>query len=191
VCLSSEQLSRLSHKLEADIGVLSWLPSAICPLCAVIHLGGMPGIEEYHHGRGYRLTWEGGISTHARLFCMIYQWNTCSITNLLAESFSATTDILTSPVKQVKSVLRWLKTLPDPAREEAVLFSTGQDDSLCRRKQSKEELLLSGYCWKAECPALGEVLLILCGTLPASSDSSPRVLVECWRQIAREIERIR
>src|SRR5260370_39267056 len=111
VCLSDTQIAEIAQQLGADVDVVSSFPAAICPLCAAQHLGGMPRIEEYTNGQGYRLTWQAITSPHARLFCIIYKWNTSSKQDIIREACAAPSDVLTAPMEQVRSVLAWLKTL--------------------------------------------------------------------------------
>src|SRR6266536_5001474 len=58
VCLSRSQISEIAQYLGVKVSAPSSLPSSICPLCASLHLGGMPRISEYQDGQGYRFTWE-------------------------------------------------------------------------------------------------------------------------------------
>ena len=73
VCLSTSQLAEIAQQLGAELQQVSALPSSICPLCASLHLGGMPRIEEYPDGQGYRFTWEAITSRKTRLFCIVYR----------------------------------------------------------------------------------------------------------------------
>ena len=90
----------------------------------------MPRIEEYSDGQGYRFTWEAITSHKTRLFCIVYTWNTGSISELLLEVCSAPCDVLTAPMEQVRSVLAWLKTLPDPEKEEVTMLSESTMDAM-------------------------------------------------------------
>jgi hypothetical protein len=47
-----------------------------------------------------------------------------------------------------------------------------------------------GYGWKTHCHLLGDVLVALGMTFPDSSICSPGLLIACWRQIARAMERM-
>src|SRR5437764_2103783 len=70
VCLSRSQFAEIAQQLGVEMQALISLPSSMCPLCASIHLGGMPRIEEYPDGQGYRFTWEAITSRKTRLFCI-------------------------------------------------------------------------------------------------------------------------
>ena len=105
VCLSTSQLAEIAQHLGAEVRQLSALPSSICPLCASLHLGGMPRIEEYPDGQGYRFTWEAITSRKTRLFCIVYNWNIGSISDMLREACSAPCDVLTASMEQVRSML--------------------------------------------------------------------------------------
>src|SRR6266702_4293784 len=129
VCLSTSQLTVIAQQLGAEEQATSSFPSAICPLCASLHLGGMPGIKEYPDGQGYRFTWEAITSRKTRLFCILYRWNIRSITNMLLEVCSAPCDVLTASLEQVRSMLAWLKTLPDPEKEEVTMLSESTMDA--------------------------------------------------------------
>jgi hypothetical protein len=190
VCLSKSQLAKVAQQLGAEVRTTSSLPVSICPLCAALHLGGMPRIEEYPDKQGYRLAWEAIMSRYTRLFCIVYKWNTSSISDLLREACSTHCDVMTSPMEQVQSVLAWLKTLAEPGKEEIALLTESVHDRMNRRDPPQPGFSWCGYAWKARCPALGEVLVAFGMTFPTSSICSPSLLVACWRQIAREIEEV-
>ena len=105
VCLSTSQLAEIAQQLGTKAHQVSTFPSAICPLCASLHLGGVPRIEEYPDGQGYRFTWEAITSRKTRLFCIVYTWNMGSRSELLFEACSAPCDVVTAPMEQVRSVL--------------------------------------------------------------------------------------
>jgi hypothetical protein len=188
VCLSTSQLAEIAQQLGVEVRTTSSLPSAICPLCASLHLGGMPRIEEYQNGQGYRFTWQAITLRKTRLFCNIYRWNICSISDMLREACAAPCDVMTASLGQVRSVLAWLKTLADPGKEEAVLLTESNMDAMSRLDAPPPGFAWCGYAWQTLCPSLGEVLVASGITFPTSSICSPRLLVACWRQIAREIE---
>jgi len=190
VCLSTSQLAEIAQQLCVEMQLVNSLPSSVCPLCASLHLGGMPRIEEYPDGQGYRFTWEAITSRKTRLFCIVYTWNMSSISELLLEVCSAPYDVLTAPMEQVRSVLAWLKTLLDPEKEEVTMLSENTMDAMSRCNTPQPGFSWCGYGWKSSCPLLGQVLLTLGMTFPDSSICSPGLLVACWRQIAREIERV-
>src|SRR5258708_35846488 len=56
VCLNETQVVEIAQKLGAEVRLVSSFPSSICPLCAAIHLGGMPRIDEYSGSLCYRFT---------------------------------------------------------------------------------------------------------------------------------------
>ena len=188
VCLSTSQLYEIAQQPSAEVQATPSFPSAICPLCAALHLGGMPGIEEYPDGQGYRFTWEAITSRKTRLFCIIYRWNERSISNVLLEACAAPCDVPAAPLEQVRSVLAWLKTLPDPEKEEVTMLSESTMDSMSQCNTPQPGFSWCGYGWKSSCPLLGQVLVALGMTFPDSSMCSPSLLVACWRQIARQIE---
>ena len=195
VCLSAEQRSHLAHRLGADASILSLLPASICPICAAIHLGRMPGIEEDCNGRGYRFTWTGTKQPHLRVCCIIEK-NISSIKyspnvqNSPFATFATPGDVVLSPLKQVRSILHCLTTLPEPEREEAMSLSESTCDLLNRRDRLEPGLAWCGYSWIAQCSALGDVLVALGMTFPSSSVCSLGFLVACWQQVARTMERV-
>jgi len=158
------------------------------PLCSALHLGGMPRIEEYLDGQGYRFTWEARTLQKTRLFSNIYRWNKSSISGMLLEACSAPCDVLTAPLEQVRSVLVWLKTLPDPEKEEGTMLSESTMDAMSQCNTPQPGFVWCGYAWKSSCPLLGQVLVAIGITFPSSSICSPSLLVACWRQIACQIE---
>src|SRR5216117_3026287 len=46
LCMSTSQLVEIAQHLGAEMCAPSSLPASMCPLCASLHLGGMPRIEE-------------------------------------------------------------------------------------------------------------------------------------------------
>jgi hypothetical protein len=190
VRLSKSQLAKVAQQLGAEVRATSSFPVSICPLCAALHLGGMPRIEEYPNGQGYRLMWEAITSPHARLFCIIHKWNVSSILDMVREVCSVPCDVLAAPMEHVKSVLAWLKTLADPGKEEATMLHESIDDHMNRYNPPQPGFSWCGYAWKAQCPALGQVLVAPGMTFPTASICSPSLLVACWRQIAREMEKV-
>ena len=190
VCLGKSQLTEIAQQFGAEVQATSSLPSSICPLCASLHLGGMPRIEEYPDRQGYHFTWDGITSRKTRLFCIVYTWNMGSISELLLEACSAPCDVLTAPMEQVRSVLAWLKTLPDPEKEEVTMLSENTMDAMSQCNTPQPGFSWCGYGWKSSCPLLGQVLVALGMTFPTSSICSQGLLVACWRQIAREMEKV-
>jgi len=190
VCLSKVQLAEVAQTLGADMLVTSSFPLSICPLCAALYLGGMPRIEEYPNGQGYRLTWEGIQSPYARFFCLLYALNTRTMQETLAEACFAPGDIPTTPMEHVRSVLGWLKNLSDPGEHEATLLPQSLHDRVNRLDPPKPGCSWCGYAWQTPCPLLGNVLVALGMTFPSWSICSSSLLVACWRQIAREMERV-
>jgi hypothetical protein len=188
VCLSTSQLAEIAQQLCVEVCATYSLPSLICPLCASLHLGGMPTIEEYPDGQGFRFTWEARTSRKTRLFCIIYKWNKGSMTEMLRTVRSAPCDVLTAPQEQVRNVLAWLKTLAEPGKEEAVLLSENDMKRVYRLYAPAPGFAWCGYGWKRSCPLLGQMLVTLGITFPDSSICSPSLLVACWRQIACAIE---
>jgi hypothetical protein len=190
MCLSTSQLAEIAQKLGAEERQVSSFPSAMCPQCAVLHLGGMPRIEEYLNGQGYRFTWEAITSRKTRLYCMIYRWNMRSISDMLLEVCSAPCDVMTASIEQVRSVLAWLITLEEPGKEEAATITKSSMDAMRRLDMPPPGFSWCGYAWKTHCPLLGDMLVVLGITFPTSSICSPSLLVACWRQIAQEMEKV-
>jgi hypothetical protein len=190
LCLSLFQLAEIAQQLGVKVCTPSSLPVQICPLCASLHLGGIPKIEEYLDDQGYRFSWQARTLLHTRLFCHIYRWNLCSISEMLREMRSAPCDVLTTSMDQIRSVLSWLKTLAEPDQEEAVLLRDRSLDIMSRYEAPEPGFAWCGYGWKSQCPLLGDVLVALGMTFPDSSICSPGLLVACWRQIACAIERM-
>ena len=190
VCLSTSQLAEIAQQLGAEMQTLFSLPSSICPLCSALHLGGMPRIEEYPDGQGYRFTWEAITSRKTRLFSIIYGWNVCSTTNVLLEACSAPCDVLTASMEQVRGMLAWLKILTEPGKEEAMSLTESTITTMSQCNTPQPGFSWCGYGWKSSCPLLGQVLVALGMTFPDSSICSPNLLVACWRQIAREMEKV-
>jgi hypothetical protein len=190
VCLSKSQLAEIAQQLGAETQTLFSLPSSICPLCAAINTGGIPRIEEYPDVKGYRFTWEAITRQYTRLFCIVYTWNVGSISDILREACAAPCDVMISPLERVRSILGWLKTLADPGKEDRALLTESTMDSVNRLDVPPPGFSWCGYAWKAQCPALGQVLVALRITFPTSSICSPSLLVACWRQIALEMEKV-
>ena len=190
VCLNETQLAEIAQQLGAEECTPSSLPSSMCPLCASLHLGGMPRIQEYPDEQGYRFTWEAITSRKTRLFCIVYRWNIGSISDMLLEAGAAPCDVLTASMEQVRSMLAWLKMLTEPGKEEAVLLTESTMDSMSIHETPLPGFSWCGYSWKSSCPLLGQVLVALGMTFPDSSICSPNLLVACWRQIAREMEKV-
>jgi hypothetical protein len=190
VCLSISQLAEIGQQLGAWIGNISTLPASICPLCASLHLGGIPTIEEYLDGQGYRFTWEARTARNTRLFSIVYRWNTSSTSEMVSKVGSAPCDVLTGSMEQMRSMLAWLKTLAEPDQEEAVFLSECTLERMSRYETPPPGFAWSSHGWKARCPLLGQVLVVLGMTFPTSSICSPSLQVACWRQIAHQIERV-
>src|SRR5438876_9291913 len=132
LCLSASQLAEITQQLGVEECTSSSFSLSICPQCAFLHLGGIPTIEEYLDGQGYRFSWEARTSRKTRLFCIIYRWNKSSISEMLREVRSAPCDLLTTSMEQMRSVLAWLKTLAEPDQEEAVLLNERALDRMNR-----------------------------------------------------------
>jgi hypothetical protein len=189
VCLSAFQLTEIAQQLGVKVRNLSSLPRSICPLCASLHLGDIPTIEEYLDAQGYRFSWQARTRRHTRLFCQIFRWNLRSIPEALLEGDSAPCDVPTAPKAQVRNVLTWLKTLAEPGKEQTVVLTENDMKRMNSLHPPSPGFIWCGYGWKDSYPVLGQVLLTLGMTFPDSSICSPGLLVACWRQIAREIER--
>ncbi len=190
VCLSETQVVEIAQQLGAEVRLVSSFPSSICPLCAAIHFGGMPRIEEYPNGQGYRFTWEGMQSPHARFFCLLYASNPHFLQESLIQACSTHGDIPTTPIEHMRSVLRWLKTLPDPGVHEITPLPQSLHNHVNRLEPPKPGFSWCGYSWRASCPPLGHMLVALGMTFPTWSICSSSLLVACWRQIAREMEKV-
>ena len=87
-------------------------------------------------------------------------------------------------------MLAWLKTLAEPEKEEAMLLTESTMDAMSQCNTPHPGFSWCGYGWKSSCPLLGQVLVALGMTFPDSSICSPSLLVACWRQIAREMEKV-
>jgi hypothetical protein len=86
--------------------------------------------------------------------------------------------------------MAWLKTLGEPGKDEGVLLTQNDMNSMNRLHPPAPGFAWCSYGWKSVCPVLGQVLVALGMIFPDSSLCSPGLLVACWRQIAREIERV-
>ncbi len=188
VRLSKSQLAEIAQKLGAEVCSTSSFPLSICPLCASLHLGGLPRIEEYPDGQGYRFTWEAITSRHTRLCCIVYRWNTSSISEMLVEVGATPSDVLTASMEQIRSILAWLKILNVPEKEEVMMLTESMMTSVNRLETPPPGFSWCGYAWQTHCHLLRDVLVVLGMTFPTSSTCSPSLLVACWRQIAHEIE---
>jgi hypothetical protein len=110
---------------------------------------------------------------------------------LLEEACSAAVDLLTTPVEQVRSVLTWLTTLPDPAQGETIPLPESIQVAMSRQYSSPQPgFSWSGYAWKVGCPAMGDVLIAQAITYPSSLVCLAELLVACWRQIAGVMEEV-
>lgn len=87
-------------------------------------------------------------------------------------------------------MLAWLKTLPDPEKEEVTMLSENTMDAMSRLDAPLPDFSWCGYALKSSCPLLGQVLVALGITFLDSSICSLSLLVACWRQIAHQIERV-
>ncbi len=87
-------------------------------------------------------------------------------------------------------MLAWLKILTEPGKEEAVLLTESTITTMSQFETPLPGFVWCGYAWKSSYPLLGQVLVALGMTFPDSSICSQSLLVACWRQIAREIERV-
>ena len=177
VRLNETQLAEIAQQLGAEVRATSTFPVSICPLCAALHLGGMPGIEEYPNGQDYHLAWEAITSQHTRFFCIVYNWNISSIVDMLREACAAPSDVLTMPMEYVQSLLAWLKMLPDPGKEETTMLIENVRERVSRLDPPGTGFSWCGYAWKTSCPLLGEVLIALGMTFPSSSNCSCSLLV--------------
>lgn len=184
VRLTEEQLIRIALQLGLELQASALLPALICPLCASIHLGGMPRIEEYYNGCGYRLTWEARKSPWARLCCIVYKSNIYSNRDLLAEACASSSDVLTTPVGQMRRMFTWLMELPDPQKGEAMLLPKDIQEAMSRMNPPQSGFSWCGYAWRSECPTMGQVLIAQAITYPSSLMCLAELLVACWRQIA-------
>ncbi len=190
VRLSKSQLAQIAQQLGAEVRATSSFPVSICPLCAALQLGGMPRIEEYPNGQGYRFAWDGIQSLHARFFCLLYASHNSSLQESLRKACSLPSDIPAASIEHVRSVLGWLKTLPDPREQEAMPLPQSLYEHMNRLSPPKPGLSWCGYCWQAQSPLLGNVLIAPGMTFPTWSICSSSLLVACWRQIAQEMERV-
>jgi hypothetical protein len=188
VYLSTSQLAEITKQLGVEVCSSSSFPLSICPLCAALHLGGMPRIEEYPEGRGYRFTWDAITTRHTRLFCIVYTWNIGSTSDMLLKVCAAQCDVLPASIEKVRNVLAWLKRLTEPGKEEVMMLSESAVNSISRFDTPAPGYSWCGYAWQTQCHSLGDFLVVLGMTFPTSSICSPSLLVACWRQIAREIE---
>jgi hypothetical protein len=188
VCLSRSQFAEIAQQLGVEMPTLNSLPLSICPLCASLHLGGIPRIEEYLDGQGYRFTWEARTLQKTRLFSNIYKWNKSSISEMLVQAGATPCDALTAPLEQIRSIVAWLKILTEPGKEETMLLTQNDMNNMNQLYTPQPGFSWCGYSWKSSCPLLGEVLIVLGMTFPDSSICSPSLLVACWRQIACQIE---
>ncbi len=188
VRLSKSQLAQVAQQLGAEVHATSSFPVSICPLCAALQLGGMPRIEEYPNGQGYRFMWERIQSPHVRFFCLLYASHNSSLQASLREACSLPSDIPTASIEHVRSMLGWLKTLPDPGEQEAMPIPQNLHDQMNQIAPPKPGLSWCGYCWEAQSSPVGKVLVAPGMTIPTWSICSSSLLVACWRQIARAME---
>jgi len=190
VCLSKSQLAKVAQQLGAEVRATSSFPVSICPLCAALQLGGMPRIEEYPNGQGYRFMWERIQSPHVRFFCLLYASHNSSLQASLRKACSLPSDIPTASIEHVRSVLGWLKTLPDPREQEATPLPQSLHEHMNQIAPPKPGLSWCGYSWQAQSSPVGKVLVAPGMTFPIWSICSSSLLVACWRQIAQAMERV-
>ena len=69
-------------------------------------------------------------------------------------------------MEQVRSVLAWLKTLPDPEKEEVMMLTENTMDAMSQCNTPQPGFSWCGYGWKSSCPLLGQVLVTLGMTFP-------------------------
>ena len=190
VRLSKSQLAKVAQQLGAVVRATSLFPVSMCPLCAALQLGGMPEIEEYPNGQGYRFMWERIQSPHVRFFCMLYASHNSSLQESLRKACSLPSDIPAASREHVRSVLGWLKALPDPGEQEATPLPQSLYEHMNQIAPPKPGRSWCGYCWQAQSPPLGKVLVASGMTIPTWSICSSSLLVACWRQIAQAMERV-
>ena len=190
VRLSKSQLAQIAQQLGAEVRAPSSFPASMCPLCAALQLGGMSRIEEYPNGQGYLFAWDGIQSPQARFFCLLYASHNSSLQASLRKACSLPSDIPAASIEHVRSVLGWLKALPDPREQEATPLPQSLHEHMNQIAPPKPGLSWCGYCWQAQSPPLGKVLVAPGMTFPLWSICSSNLLVACWRQIAQAMERV-
>lgn len=180
--LSPAQVDKLMRELSVESEPICCLPRVICPNCTTRYLGGVPRIEEFHNGRGYRLTWKRAKSSALFLYT-VYAGSLSS--ERVQVALSSATDLpLTSPV-YIQALLDWLMVLPDPAWDQIIPLNDDLCSWLDRRYQPPAQFVWSGYAWSSPASPLGTVLLIMATTFSNDACCPPEFLVACWRQIAQ------
>ncbi len=115
--LTVEQLVFLGAALHVDISALYLLPSALCPICSTVYLGGMFSVEEYPQDRGYRFLWDSASPRRIRLLAMVCRREGLTLDTLLQMS----PEPFAEPTYDMYSLLAWLETCPFP---ETILVYT-------------------------------------------------------------------
>lgn len=188
--LTHEQLTFLSAILHADIRALHLLPRTLCPICSIIHLGGMFSVGAYAHNRGYHLLWESASPSRIQLLAMVCRGEGLTLDTLLHLS----PDTLPEPLHSLCSVLAWLETCPFP---KTILANSEQQClGLARRfppgnAADGKAHHWYGYAWSASCPPLGgDVLVSLAIAVPPLAPSPFGSLLIGWHVLARAMRTV-
>ncbi len=188
--LTPEQLAHLGIVLHADIHAFHQLPSALCPICSTIHLGGIFSVGGYPHHSGYHFLWESAAQSRLRLQAMVCRSLGITLDALLHMS----PDLLLETGCTLHAVLAWLETCPLPETIQAYTQEQGQYLSYRFPPGNTADGRAhhwQGYAWEAVCPPLGgHVLVSLAVTLPPLDPSPFFSLLMSWRALARAMRTV-
>ncbi len=187
--LSLAQVQKIAHSLHFDAKDIRGLPQALCPACVATDLGGVPHIEEYHGGYGYRFTWERAKSP-AQFLCAVYSGSLLHKADLLQSALSSASDLPFSSPTQERQVLHWLTRIQSPTWHKVVPLDSTHCELLNRQHPPASGLGWCGYAWDYPLSPLGRVVIIVGVTFYLDARCSPEILLACWRQIANAMSHI-
>lgn len=186
--LSPAYVSTVARALFIESrNLLNCLPRVMCPDCATHCLGGVPQIEEFPTGYGYRLTWERARSP-VLFLCTVYTGPLLPDTVHVA--LSSASDLPLASSARVQALLDWLIVYSDPAWDHIIPLDDEQCAWLDRRYQPPAQFTWSGYVWNPLASPLGTALVIMAMTFSREAHCSPAFLVACWRHIAQGMRSI-
>jgi hypothetical protein len=165
VVLSESDRDTLAIELGANLAVL---PYATCRICTALHGIGELAIDEYGHGQGYGLSWEGTDPPGAHILATFL--STPWISKL--GGTPPVPGVVTQP-SRMRALFAWLEHLPAPSSYSPV--STSEARQLAGSNPpgygapGTEGWVWHGGAWRAECPALdGPAIIQLYQAMPPS-----------------------
>lgn len=181
--LSSAQVGALARSLHLESELTSCLPRVICPECAALCLGGVPRLEEYQQGSGYRLSWVRARAP-VLFLCTVSSGSLLEGPDPLHVALSSASDLPLAPPTSLYALLDWLICLPNPEWHHMTPLTPAHCEILTHQHQPPPHLAWCGYAWNSPTSPLGRVLVVIGVTFSLSVVCPPEILLACWRQIA-------